>query len=91
MKNLNKTINALAFTAAVIVGVTSYIFTAFQLWWEENGDEVTAKFAAFVEKVEEAIDVTYQLGRDFRPVIEDLGVKLSWLVDQAFYKAAFAE
>ena len=50
MKNLNfdyvtfgqKAIEVTVTIAAVVVAVTSYAYTAFQLWWDDNGEDVKA-------------------------------------------------
>jgi uncharacterized protein YaeQ len=55
----NKVIYHVATILAVIVGVVSYSYTALQLWWEENNEDVVTNVKLFVNKVSNYVsDVT---------------------------------
>lgn len=55
----NKVIYYVATILAVIVGVVSYTYTALQLWWEENNEDVIFNVKLLVNKVSNYVsDVT---------------------------------
>jgi hypothetical protein len=56
-----KAIQFAATVSAIVVGVVSYVWTAFQLWWEDNGEAVqvnSIRFAINVVNFVSAIVIT---------------------------------
>jgi hypothetical protein len=85
---MTKTIRTLATIAGVIVGVTSYLVLALQLFWEEHGETVQYRFSQFVHLLTESIELTYKLGKDCGEFYYTVG--RPWLagkVDSLFYTA----
>jgi hypothetical protein len=57
----SKAIQFAATVSAIVVGVVSYVWTAFQLWWEDNGEAVqvnSIRFAINVVNFVSAIVIT---------------------------------
>jgi hypothetical protein len=78
MKNINfdyvsfgqKAVEVSVTVAAVVVAVTSYAYLAFQLWWDENGEDVKALVPVVRERLldlsvgfRKAVVLTYEAGR----------------------------
>lgn len=78
MKNINfdyvtfgqKAIETSATVAAVVVAVTSYAYLAFQLWWDDNGEDVKALLPVVRERLvdfsvffRKAVVLTHDAGR----------------------------
>ena len=78
MKNLNfnyvtfgqKAIEVTVTIAAVVVAVTSYAYTAFQLWWDDNGEDIKALLPVIRERLidfsvgfRKAVVLAYEAGR----------------------------
>ena len=72
--------------AAVVVGVVSYVWTALQLWWEDNGEATQVNLIRFVVNVIDFIGaVAYATPKVYR------WVKLNGnrLIDSLFFQVAF--
>lgn len=83
----NDVIKHTATVAAIVVGVISYLYTAFQLWWNDNGETVKVNLFRFIVNM---IDfIAFFVGG----CIEVYGwVKLNTnrLVDSLFFNYIFA-
>ncbi len=64
-----KVINFSATIAAVIIGVCSYVITALQLWWEDNGEVTVTRLIRFTFWIIDAVGATYYAGVTCRPII----------------------
>lgn len=76
-----------ATVAAIVVGVASYLYTAFQLWWNDNGETVQVNLFRFIVNLVDFI--AFFVGG----CIEVYGwVKLNTnrLVDSLFFNYIFA-
>lgn len=51
---------------AVIVGITTYAYTAFQLYWLDNGEVITERAKSAVEVIKLTATEFYLAGRDLR-------------------------
>lgn len=71
-------------TAAIIYGVATYIITACQLWWEDNGDAVMAGAFKLIINLVDYTHELYLFGTETKRFI----VKTTnYLMDRAYYSA----
>lgn len=78
-------INITATAAAVIVGVASYVITALQLWWEDNGQSIITNAVRFTFLIIDTIGAVYYAGVNSRPVIAYWGNRI---IDRVYFTAA---
>jgi hypothetical protein len=82
--------NVIQFTAtlsAIVVGIASYVWTALQLWWEDNGEATQVNFIRFVVNVIDFIGaVAYATPKVYRW----MQLNSNRVVDGIFYRVAFA-
>lgn len=79
-------IQFVATVSAIAVAAVSYCWTAFQLWWEDNGEATQVNFIRFVVNVIDFIGaVAYEAPKVYR------WVKLNGnrLIDSLFFQVAF--
>lgn len=72
--------------SAIVIGVSSYIWTAFQLWWEDNKESVQVnliRFAVNVVNFVAAIVITTP------KVYRWVKLNTSRLIDSLFFHIAF--
>lgn len=81
----NSVITCAATVCAIVVATTSYIITALQLFWCEQGDVITTRTIQFVVATADFAGACYFAGRKFRPVANRY---CALLADTAFYKLA---
>ena len=81
--------DAIRFTAtvsAIVVGVVSYVWTALQLWWDDNGESVKVNTFRFVVNLIDAIAaVVIATPKVYRSTV----FNFNRLVDSLFYQVAF--
>ena len=80
-----KVINATATVCAIIVAVVSYIVTALQLFWLDNGKVITTRAFQFIITLADFAGGCYHAGRKLRPVVTH---NLNRLADTAFFTLA---
>ena len=78
-------INIIATTAAIIVGVASYIITALQLFWEDHGQSIIINTVRFIINFADYCHELYQLGAETKRFITK---STNFLADRAFYTIA---
>jgi hypothetical protein len=64
-----KLITFFATIAAIIVGFTSYVYTAVQLWWEDNNETTLTRGFQFVIHTMDFAHEVYIAGKDFRSIV----------------------
>ena len=75
-----------ATVSAIVVAVVSYVWTAFQLWWIDNGETVKVNTFRFVVNLIDAIAAfVIAIPKVYRSVT----LNLNRLVDYVFYQVAF--
>ena len=75
-----------ATVSAIVVAVVSYVWTAFQLWWLDNGETVKVNTFRFVVNL---IDAIAAFVIAIPKVYRSLTLNLNRLVDYVFYQVAF--
>lgn len=80
-----KVINITATAAAVIMGVASYVITALQLWWEDNGQSIITNAVRFTFIIADTIGAVYYAGVNSRPIINQWVARLA---DEVYFTAA---
>ena len=80
-----KALNVIATVAAFIVAVTTYVSTALQLFWLENGEVILTNVFRIVITIVDFAGACYYAGRNFRPVANRVTARVA---DGIFY--AFA-
>ena len=75
-----------ATVSAIVVAVVSYVWTAFQLWWLDNGETVKVNTFRFVVNL---IDVIAAFVIAIPKVYRSVTLNLNRLVDYVFYQVAF--
>jgi hypothetical protein len=73
--------------AAVVVGVVSYLWTAFQLWWDDNGETVQVNTIRIVVNV---IDFIAAVVIATPKVYRWVKLNSNRLVDSLFFQYTFA-
>ena len=73
----------LATVAAIIVGVSSFIYRNARKFWAEHGEAITLAFYEFINWLEIFIEKVYQAGVIARPIVV---LYVNKMVDRAFYK-----
>ena len=72
--------------AAIVVGVVSYVWTALQLWWEDNGEATQVNLIRFIVNVIDFIgSVAYETPKVYRWV----KLNSNRLIDSLFFQVAF--
>jgi hypothetical protein len=82
--------NVIQFTAtlsAIIVGIASYVWTAFQLWWNDNGEATQVNFIRFVVNV---IDFIAAAVIAIPKVYRWMKLNGNRLIDSLFFQFAFS-
>jgi hypothetical protein len=82
--------NVIKFSAtsyAVLVGVVSYVWTAFQLWWDDNGETVQVNTIRFVVNV---IDFIAAVVITIPKLYRWTQLNINRLVDSMFFQVALA-
>jgi hypothetical protein len=75
-----------ATVSAVVIGIASYVWTAFQLWWDDNGETVQVNFIRFVVNVIDFIGaVAYATPKVYRW----MQLNTNRLIDSLFFQVAF--
>ena len=81
--------NVIKFSAtvsAIVVGIVSYVWTALQLWWDDNGEATQVNLIRFVVNVIDFIGVVvYETPKVYRWV----QLNTNRLVDSLFFQVAF--
>ena len=72
---------------AIAVAVSSYFWTAFQLWWDENGEATQVNFIRFVVNV---IDFIAAIVIATPKVYRWVKLNSNRLVDSLFFQYTFA-
>ncbi len=72
-------------TAAVIIGVATYVITALQLLWLEHNETIITNAVRFTFIIADTIGATYYAGHKLRPLVNHWTARLT---DTLFY--AFA-
>jgi hypothetical protein len=72
---------------AIVVGVVSYIWTAFQLWWDDNGEAVQANTIRIVVNV---IDFIAAIVIEVPKVYRWVKLNSNRLVDSLYFRAVLA-
>jgi hypothetical protein len=72
--------------AAIVVGVVSYVWTALQLWWEDNGEATQVNFIRFVVNV---IDFIGAIVTETPKVYRWVQLNSNRLIDSLFFQVAF--
>jgi hypothetical protein len=80
-----KALTIIATVAAFIVAVTSYVYTALLLWWEDNGENTLIAATRFIFTVVDFAGACYYAGRNFRPVANRVTARVA---DGIFYALA---
>ena len=80
-----KALNVIATLTAIIVAVATYVSTALQLFWLENGEVIITNVFRIVINTMDFAGACYYAGRNFRPVANRLTARVA---DGIFY--AFA-
>ena len=71
-------------TAAIIYGVATYIITACQLWWEDNGDAVMAGAFKLIINLVDYTHELYLFGTETkRFIVKTFG----FITDRLYYSA----
>ena len=81
--------NVIEFSAtayAIVVGVFSYVWTALQLWWEDNGEATQVNFIRFVVNV---IDFIGAVVTETPKVYRWVKLNGNRLIDSLFFQVAF--
>lgn len=71
--------------AAVVVGVVTYVFTALQLFWLQNGEVISKRAVQFVFLIVDFAGEMLMAGREFRRFVNRLTAQVS---DGVFYALA---
>jgi hypothetical protein len=71
--------------AAIITGVVTYLITALQLFWLDNGERIIINAVRLTFIIIDAIGATYYLGRNLRPTVNRL---VAQLADGVYYMVA---
>jgi hypothetical protein len=82
--------NVVEFSAtayAIVVGVFSYVWTAFQLWWDDNGEATQVNLIRFVVNV---IDFIAAIVIATPKVYRWVKLNSNRLVDALFFQYTFA-
>jgi hypothetical protein len=82
--------NVIQFSAtalAVIVGVVSYVWTAFQLWWDDNGETVQVNTIRIVVNL---IDFIAAIVIETPKVYRWVKLNANRLVDSLYFQAVLA-
>ena len=81
----SRVINTTATLAAIIIGITTYVVTALQLFWLERGETIIINTIRFTVTLADFAGDCYHTGRKVRPVVIHT---LNHLADTAFFKLA---
>lgn len=73
-------------SCAIVVGVVSYIWTAFQLWWDDNGEAVQANTIRIVVNV---IDFIAAIVIEVPKVYRWVKLNSNRLVDSLYFQYTF--
>jgi hypothetical protein len=79
-----KVINISATAAAIIIGVTSYVITALQLFWLEHNETIITNAVRFTFFIADTIGAVYYAGVNSRPVITHWAARL---IDRVYFTA----
>lgn len=80
-------IQVTATICALIVGVVSYVWTAFQLWWDDNGETVQVNFIRIVVNL---IDFIAAIVIATPKVYRLVKLNSNRLVDSLYFQYTFA-
>ena len=72
---------------AIAVAVSSYLWTAFQLWWDDNGEATQVNFIRFVVNV---IDFIAAIVIATPKVYRWVKLNSNRLIDSLYFRAVFA-
>jgi hypothetical protein len=76
-----------ATATAVVIGVVSYVWTALQLWWEDNGETTQVNFIRFLVNVIDFIGaIAYATPKVYRWV----QLNTNRLIDSVYFQYTFA-
>lgn len=78
------TIKVTATVAAIVTGIASYVWLAFQLFWEEHGETITVGSVKFTFGLVDFAGECLLAGRKLRPVVNGLTASLT---DRVYYLA----
>ena len=78
-------INISATIAAVIVGVMTYVITAFQLFWLEHGEVILTRTFQFTTTLIDTCGAVYYAGVNSRPAVNYWTARVT---DNVFYALA---
>ena len=70
--------------AAIIYGITSYIITACQLWWEDNGERI---MVGTVRAIINLVDYTHELYLFGTETKRFITKTLNYCMDRVYYSA----
>lgn len=79
-------IKRVAAFAAVIVGIASYVWTALQLFWLQNGEVISKRAVQFVFLTVDFAGEMLIAGRDFRKFVNFVTAQVT---DRAFYAVCY--
>lgn len=74
-----------ATTVAIIVGVVSYAYTAFQLWWDDNGESTQVNLIRFFVNL---IDFIAEIVLAIPKIYRWTSFNTNRLIDSLYYQVA---
>lgn len=77
-------INIAATTAAIIIGVATYVITALQLFWLQHGESIMVDAFRIIVNLVDYTHELYQFGAETRRFIAKT---LNYCMDRAYYSA----